>query len=94
MASLWSLILHNPHLCIQNVEVVTIKESSLNPYSSSPLIEAGVDEILVESRDLWYKQLYEYLKWNSLPPDMSLSDKNTFIYHSTWYMILGDVLNK
>lgn len=49
MASLRSLILPNPHRCIHYVEIMTLNESSLNMYSPSPLVEASISEISIES---------------------------------------------
>lgn len=73
---------------------MTLIESSLKLFSPSSLAEASVSEISIESHDLWYKQLHEYLKWNAFPTDMAPIEKHAFKHQATHYMFLGDILYK
>lgn len=75
MVSLGSLIPPNLHQHIQHVEIMTLKESTLNAPLPQSLSLASINEIIIEPCDLWYKKLHEYLKWNALPPNLSFGKK-------------------
>lgn len=49
IASLGLLIPHYPHRWIQHMKIMSLNDSSLNLSSPSPLVEASINEILVES---------------------------------------------
>lgn len=94
MTSLCLFILTNSHRHIQYVEIVTLKESTLNSALPQGLSSISVNEIIVKPHDLWYKQLHEYLKWNETPPYLSTSEKWTFKQKDSCYTIIGDVIYK
>lgn len=94
MVSLGYPIPPNPHIHIQQVEIVTLKEYILQSSLPQDLPSAFVSEITIEHCDLWYKKLLEYLKWNSMPPNLSSNEKLTFKHKASRYAILGDVVCK